>query len=85
VEHEYSWGDVAEVRHNETALVVTDQQGESATIRLLERIRLQVRAPVNLTRQIRVGRVRLTPAEWTYATLVTVGAAAVATLRTLSL
>ncbi|WP_129782814.1 hypothetical protein [Promicromonospora panici] len=106
-QHDYSWGDVAGVRHEDTGLVVTDQQGESVTIRLverpwqarlvrrrspmirlaadLERIRLQVRAPVNLTRQVRVGRVRLTPAEWTYAILVTLGAVAVATLRTLGL
>jgi hypothetical protein len=104
-QHDYSWGDVAAVEHTETGLVVTDQQGESATIELtertwqarlvqrktpmvqiaadLERIRRQVRAPKNLTRQVRVGTARLTQAEWVYGILVALGAVSVATLRTL--
>ncbi|MFC8943713.1 hypothetical protein ACFT1B_37125 [Streptomyces griseoincarnatus] len=104
-QHDYSWGDVAAVGHSETGLVVTDQQGERATIGLtertwqakrvrrkspmvqlaadLERIRLQVHAPKNLTRQVRVGTARLTQAEWVYGILVALGAITVATLRTL--
>ncbi len=49
----------------------------------LERIRAQVHAPKNLTRQVRTGVARLTLAEWTYAILVALGAVTVATLRTL--
>ncbi|MFE7508763.1 hypothetical protein [Promicromonospora sp. NPDC057488] len=104
-QHDYSWGDVATVGHDDTALVVTDHQGEATTIKLverpwqarlikrkspmvelaarLERIRVQVRAPRNLTPQVRVGAVRLTASEWVFAILVALGSIAVATLRTL--
>ncbi|MFD7309462.1 hypothetical protein [Promicromonospora sp. NPDC059942] len=105
--HDYSWGDVAEVRPDDTGLVVTDREGGSTTVGLierpwqvrlvqqtspmvrlaedLERIRRQVRAPENLTRQVEVGKARLTPAEWTFAVLVTLGSVTVATLRTFGL
>ncbi|MEV0893091.1 hypothetical protein [Promicromonospora sp. NPDC050262] len=36
-QHDYSWGDVAEVRHDDTGLVVTDREGGSATVGLIER------------------------------------------------
>lgn len=105
-QHDYSWGDVAAVEHTDTALVVTEQQGQARTIELvqrtwqarltrrkspmtrlaadLERIRRQVRAPRNLTPQVRVGVTRLTSAEWVLVILVAVGAVAFATLRTLA-
>jgi hypothetical protein len=51
----------------------------------LERIRLQVGAPTNLTPQVRMGTTRLTMANWTLAILVALGAVGVATLRTLGL
>jgi len=104
-QHDYSWGDVAAIEHTERGLVVTDRQGRSETIGLvertwqsrlvrrtspmagvaadLERIRRQVRAPENLTRQVRVGTARLTQAEWVYWILIALGAIGVATLRTL--
>lgn len=49
----------------------------------LERIRLQVHAPKNLTRQVRVGTARLAQAEWVYGLLVALGVVSVASLRTL--
>ena len=95
VEHTETGLVVVEQDGRSATVEITERTWQAKLVRLknpmialaadLERIRLQVRAPKNLTRQVRVGVARLMAAEWVYLILIALGAGAVATLRALGL